>query len=120
MRDLSAAGSWMAKLTAVGCAFSLDDFGTGLSSLTYIRSLPVTQIKLDGSFTRALHSDSKQRAVVSTVQALAEVLNIETVAECIESATMLRMVTEMGITFGQGFYLGRPSQRMQGSTTRAA
>jgi diguanylate cyclase (GGDEF)-like protein/PAS domain S-box-containing protein len=109
LRDLDLAQEWMRQLQDVGCVFALDDFGTGFNSLVYVRQLPVSQLKVDGSFVRQIDSDPTQRALAAAVKALADGLGMETVAECIETADELRVVQTLGFTYGQGFLLGRPA-----------
>jgi diguanylate cyclase (GGDEF)-like protein/PAS domain S-box-containing protein len=120
LRDIDLARQWMVELSEVGCEFALDDFGTGFNSLTHVRLLPVTQIKIDGSFVKSIASDPRQRAVVAAVKVLADGLGMQTVAECIETAECLDVVRSLGITYGQGFLLGRPQGELDPALSRAA
>ena len=106
----SSAGArhWIEVLREAGCRVALDDFGTGFNSLTLVQDLPVTEIKIDGSFVKSIATDPNQRAVVAAIKVLADGLGMETVAEQIETPEQLEIVRDLGITYGQGFLLGRP------------
>ncbi|MDA0350923.1 MAG: EAL domain-containing protein [Chloroflexi bacterium] len=108
VQEIGLAQRWIEMLRGYGCRVALDDFGTGFNSLTLVKELPVTEIKIDGSFVRSIATDPHQRAVVAAIKVLADGLGMETVAEQIETAEQLAIVRELGITYGQGFLLGRP------------
>ena len=108
VEDLVEAERWIRRLKALGCRFALDDFGVGFTSFAYLRSLPVDQVKIDGTFIRSLGQDSSSRDIVTAMHTLSTALGKETVAEFVESAAILDMVREIGITYAQGYYLGRP------------
>lgn len=120
LRDTALVRHWIEELRSIGCEFTLDDFGTGFNSLTYLKELPVNQTKIDGSFVLSIGEDHRQRAVVAAVQALADGLGIATVAECIETAEALEIIKALGVTYGQGFLLGRPAQEQTGHLRAAA
>ncbi len=113
LRDLDLARGWVERLRSFGCRVALDDFGTGFNSLRLAQELPVTDIKIDGSFVEQLETDPKSRAVVAAIQAFAEGLGMSTVAEHIETPQQLATVRAMGITYGQGYLLGRPSAELR-------
>jgi EAL domain-containing protein (putative c-di-GMP-specific phosphodiesterase class I) len=98
----------MGALRALGVSLSLDDFGTGSSSLGYLRRLPVQELKLDKSFIMGLAGDEIDLAFVRTIVTLAHDLGLETVAEGIESADACDRLLALGCDQGQGFLLGRP------------
>jgi diguanylate cyclase (GGDEF)-like protein len=108
IRDLKLAQEWINRLKAYGCCFSLDDFGAGFNSFSYLRNLPVNQLKLDGTFISSLDSDLTLRYLVQAMYDLAKALNLETVAEFVESAETVQILKEIGVTYGQGYYLGKP------------
>lgn len=108
VQDLVRAEGWIRRLKALGCRFALDDFGVGFTSFAYLRTLPVDQIKIDGSFIRTIHQDSSSRDIVHAMHSLAHKLGKETVAEFVENESILQVLKEIGITYGQGFYLGKP------------
>jgi EAL domain-containing protein (putative c-di-GMP-specific phosphodiesterase class I) len=112
IEDLASAGRWIESLRSVGCRFALDDFGAGFNSFGYLRNLPVDQIKIDGSLVVALRTDQTQVAMVKALQALADTLGKESVAEYVEDDELLRILREIGVTYGQGYRLGRPSPEL--------
>ena len=108
VQDFVRAEHWIREAKALGCPFALDDFGVGFTSFAYLRSLPVDQIKIDGSFIRTLEDDSSNRHIVQAMHTLARSLGKETVAEFVESAAIQQIVREIGVTYAQGYYQGLP------------
>jgi diguanylate cyclase (GGDEF)-like protein len=98
----------LSQLKAMGVTVLLDDFGTGYSSLAYLARLPLDKVKIDKSFVSGLEHDLACRAVIDAMITLGRKLNLEVVAEGIESADMYNYVSSHGCTQAQGFYLGRP------------
>ncbi|WP_019557327.1 putative bifunctional diguanylate cyclase/phosphodiesterase [Thiomicrorhabdus arctica] len=88
--------------------FALDDFGTGMSSFEYLKNLPFDVVKIDGSFVKDMHTDPTDKAVIRYIQEISALRNQETVAEYIETMEDVKVLTEIGITYGQGYYLGKP------------
>ncbi|HEX3047866.1 MAG TPA: EAL domain-containing protein [Bacillota bacterium] len=113
IRDLKSAQEWINRLKVFGCSFSLDDFGAGFNSFSYLRKLPVNQLKLDGAFISTLDNDTTLRYLVQAMQDLAKALNLETVAEFVGNAETVQILKEIGVTYGQGYYLGRPAPIFQ-------
>jgi diguanylate cyclase (GGDEF)-like protein len=109
VEDFDRAKDWIERLKAFGCQFALDDFGTGFNSFLYLRNLPVDQLKLDGLFISNLAEDVTQRPLVQAMHQLARALGIETVAECVENKEIVKILQGIGVTYGQGFHLGRPA-----------
>lgn len=108
VQDLVLAELWIRRLKILGCQFALDDFGAGFNSFLYLRKLPVNQLKIDGLFIRTLGDEPTQRTLVEAMHELAQALGIETVAEFVETQEIVEILRDVGITYGQGFYLGRP------------
>ena len=106
--NLDQAQRFMSRLRELGCNFALDDFGTGLSSLKYLKDLRVSMLKIDGSFIRDVLRDSRSDSLVRAVLRVAAELDLETTAECIESRDVATHLRTLGVTYGQGFELGRP------------
>ena len=96
------------QLRAFGVRLSIDDFGTGYSSLAYLHRLPVHEMKIDQSFIRGLIDDAVSGAIVRAAVDLGHKLNLDVVAEGIETAATWARAREDGIDFGQGYYLSRP------------
>jgi diguanylate cyclase (GGDEF)-like protein len=100
--------SLIRKLKNIGVSIALDDFGTGYSSLSYLTMLPFDKIKIDRSFTLNLTKRAECAAIVSAVLALARGTGAETVAEGIETQQQFDLLRAAGVTFGQGYLLGKP------------
>lgn len=99
----------MQRLRRQGFRFALDDFGSGLSSLNYLKTLPVDMLKIDGTFIRRLDDDVVARAMIEAITKIADLMNIHTCAEFVENDTILARLNELGIDYGQGYYFHRPS-----------
>lgn len=105
---LPRATALMQRLRKLGCGVALDDFGTGLSSLSCLRHLPVTMLKIDGSFVRDVLKDARAESMVRAIAQLARSMSITTVAEYVETAEIGERVASLGVDYGQGFAIGRP------------
>lgn len=105
---LDSALHFIEQMTAFGCSFSLDDFGSGLSSFSYLQKLPVKTIKIDGVFVRDMDTNEVNRIFVENIKRTATAMNKETVAEFVENAEIERMLTEIGIDYGQGYHIHKP------------
>jgi diguanylate cyclase (GGDEF)-like protein len=106
--NVARASAVMGKLRALGCGIALDDFGTGLSSLAYLRQLPVTMLKIDGSFVRDVVRDPRAESMVRAVAQLARSMSLATVAEYVETEEIRARVADLGVDYGQGFAISRP------------
>lgn len=106
--NLSRAMTFMEALKAVGCSFALDDFGSGLSSFGYLKTLPVNYLKIDGSFIREIDQDPIARAMVVSINNIGHEMGLQTVAEFVESAAILECLQDIGVDYVQGYHLGRP------------
>jgi diguanylate cyclase (GGDEF)-like protein len=96
------------RLQDLGHCIALDDFGRGLSSLTYLKSLSVSDLKIDGELVRDLAGNSRSQAMVTAIVQLAQAMKLKTTAECVESEAILSAVGRLGVDYGQGFAIGRP------------
>ena len=108
MHDIDQVVIQLEQLSALGVSISIDDFGTGFSSLSYVKRLPVDRLKIDQSFIRDVVADPSDRAIVSAVVNLAHSLRMDVVAEGVETAEQLEVVRAAGCDAVQGFYFGRP------------
>lgn len=111
--NIVRAETLIRRLQDLGHGIALDDFGRGLSSLTYLKSLPVSDLKIDGGLVRDLsgpdHSgNGRSQAMVTAIVQLAQAMNLKTTAECVESEGILATVGQLGVDYGQGFAIGRP------------
>ena len=103
--NLSHAVYFIEELKQHGCKFALDDFGSGLSSFAYLKSLPVHYLKIDGSFVRDISKDEIDKAMVKSIQQVAEAMNLMTIAEWVEDEETLNILKELGVDCAQGNYL---------------
>lgn len=96
------------KMTKLGCEFSIDDFGTGFSTFTYLKQIPAQSVKIDGSFVIDLANNPVDSALVKAIYEVATALNKKTVAEFVENEATLDILKEIGVTYAQGYHLGKP------------
>jgi diguanylate cyclase (GGDEF)-like protein len=99
---------FMRELRELGCRFALDDFGSGLSSFSYLRTLPVDYVKIDGQFVRAMHADPMARAIVRAANDIAHTVGLRTIAESVETGEEWRALAEIGVDYAQGYHIERP------------
>ncbi len=103
----------MNALHGLGCHLVLDDFGSGFSSLSYLRELPLSYLKIDGNFVHNLVSNPVDAAMVKAVHDVGQVMNLLTIAELVEDAETLQQLRQIGVDFAQGYYCGRPIPLIQ-------
>ncbi len=108
MEDVEAGTAFAQGLAGIGCQLALDDFGTGYGSFTYLKAVPVSYLKIDIDFVRDLASNPANQHLVRAIVGLADGFGYETIAEGVEDAETLALLTDYGVDFAQGFHLGRP------------
>jgi diguanylate cyclase (GGDEF)-like protein/PAS domain S-box-containing protein len=106
--NLEKVVAFMRAVKARGCRFSLDDFGTGLSSLTYLKNLPVDYVKIDGHFVRNVTRDPADECVVESIARMARAFDIQAIAERVESREVMNRLGELGVAYAQGFFVAVP------------
>jgi diguanylate cyclase (GGDEF)-like protein/PAS domain S-box-containing protein len=106
--DLTSALAFITSLRALGCRFSLDDFGSGLSSFGYLKTLPVDYLKIDGRFVEKIPNDRVAETMVEAIHRLGHVMGLKTIAEWVENAETLERLRTMNVDYAQGFHVGPP------------
>lgn len=107
--NLSAASKAINILHGMGIRFSLDDFGSGLSSFAYLKNLQVDYLKIDGNFVKDIVTDPIDRAMVNSIHEVASVMGKTTVAEFVENEDILSVLCEIGVDYAQGYGIGKPA-----------
>jgi diguanylate cyclase (GGDEF)-like protein/PAS domain S-box-containing protein len=108
LEDIDATVETMNALRAIGVHFALDDFGTGFSSLQYLKKLPLNQLKIDQTFVRDLVTDNNDQAIVRTIIAMAQSMNLQVIAEGVETEEQLLLLQQSGCKHYQGYLFGKP------------
>ncbi|MFC3033539.1 EAL domain-containing protein [Pseudoalteromonas fenneropenaei] len=108
INNLTATRAMIEKLNDLGCHFSIDDFGTGFSTFSYLKQLPAQHVKIDGSFVRDMLNDPIDHALVKAVNDISQSLDKRSVAEYVENEDIFNALLEIGVDYGQGFYISRP------------
>jgi diguanylate cyclase (GGDEF)-like protein/PAS domain S-box-containing protein len=106
--NLSDAIRFTNRVKKFGCRFCLDDFGSGLSSFSYLKSLPVDYLKIGGSFVKDMENDPVQEAIVQSVNHIGRMMGRQTIAECVESRDTLERLKKIGVDYVQGYAIGKP------------
>ncbi len=113
MENLDAAIEFMSAMRKLGCRFALDDFGTGFSSLSHLKNLPVDFVKLDGVFVRGIVTDPVDFGLVESIQRIAGLMNIQTIAEYVENEEIAGKLRSIGVDYLQGYHIGHPEMMRQ-------
>ena len=108
MTGLAAATRFINELRARGCRFSLDDFGSGLSSFMFLKNLPVDFLKIDGQFVHNVIADPIDRSMVEAIARIGNAMGIATIAERVDSPEVLQCLAEIGVPYAQGNYISAP------------
>ncbi|MBT8132954.1 MAG: EAL domain-containing protein [Gammaproteobacteria bacterium] len=108
INNLGTAIHFMNVLKKLGCSFALDDFGSGLSSFSYLNSLPVDYLKIDGTFVMDIDKDPMHYAMVKSINEVGQVMGIKTIAEFAASKDIIDCLREVGVDNAQGYAVARP------------
>ncbi|MDH5395078.1 MAG: EAL domain-containing protein [Gammaproteobacteria bacterium] len=106
--NLKTAVEFIEELKKLGCAFSLDDFGSGLSSFAYLKNLPVDYLKIDGEFVKDIHTDTIDKEMVIAINSVGHAMGKKTIAEFVENQKIKSIISEIGIDFAQGYGIEKP------------
>ncbi|MEM9771046.1 MAG: EAL domain-containing protein [Cyanobacteria bacterium P01_D01_bin.73] len=107
--NLNQAVNLIQRVQAVGGTFALDDFGSGMSSLTYLNTLPVNYLKIDGQFVKSVATDPVSQAMVEAIRHISRSLGLKVIAEGVEDTAVLRTVEKLGVDYVQGYAIDLPS-----------
>lgn len=108
INNFNIAQRFIGEMKSVGCSFALDDFGTGLSSFSYLKTLPVDWLKIDGCFVKDIMEDPIDLAMLESINEIGHIMNMKTVAEYVESEIILDKIREVGIDYAQGYAIQKP------------
>lgn len=108
INNLKATRKMIEKLNSLGCHFSIDDFGTGFSTFNYLKQLPAQHVKIDGSFVRDMLNDPIDLALVKAINDISQSLDKRSVAEYVENKDIFFALKEIGVDYGQGYFIARP------------
>ncbi len=108
IKNMNHAINIIHAIKDIGCEFSLDDFGTGLSSYAYLKNLPVDYLKIDGVFIKDIVNNPEDRAMVKSINEIGHFLGMKTVAEYVENDDILQVLKELGVDYAQGFGVEKP------------
>lgn len=106
--NLTQTIKFMAAIKKIGCYFSLDDFGSGMSSFTYLKNLPVDYLKIDGYFVKTMLTNNIDFAMVKSIHEIGHVMGLKTVAEFVEDVNIKSALTSLGVDCGQGYGIAKP------------
>jgi Amt family ammonium transporter len=106
--NFKKAQSFIDRLRERGCQISLDDFGAGLSSFAYLKNFNVDTLKIDGGFIRDITDNRISESMVAAITQVAKVMGLKTVAEYVESEETLKLISDIGVDFAQGHFIGKP------------
>jgi EAL domain-containing protein (putative c-di-GMP-specific phosphodiesterase class I) len=106
--NLDKAIHFIQEMRALGCRFSLDDFGAGMSSFAYLKHLPVDFLKIDGGFVKDMADDPIDRAMVEAINNVGHVMGKQTIAEFVDDARVIAILGEIGVDFMQGYGVAVP------------
>jgi EAL domain-containing protein (putative c-di-GMP-specific phosphodiesterase class I) len=108
VNNLGRVREVMQAIQQFGCQFSLDDFGSGMSSFSYLKNLPVDYLKIDGALVRNIVEEAADFAMVEAIHRVGSVLGLKTIAEFVESESALQRLREIGVDYAQGDAIHRP------------
>ncbi len=111
--NISALTRLIAEFKALGCRVGLDDFGTGFASFNHLKELDVDYLKLDGNYLRGVINDPINSALLNAISKVAHVLGKETIAESVETLSIIKALQDSGVDRVQGYYIGRPCDEVE-------
>jgi EAL domain-containing protein (putative c-di-GMP-specific phosphodiesterase class I) len=106
--NMSVALKFIDRMHALGCKFSLDDFGSGLSSFAYLQNIPVDYLKVDGAFVVDIHINKINKAMVKSINEISHTMGMKTICEYVEDEEIQKVLIEMGVDYAQGYLYSKP------------
>ena len=106
--NLDSASTFLSILKTIGFSFALDDFGSGLSSFGYLKTLPVDYLKIDGMFVKDIINDPIDRAMVESINNIGHIMGMKTIAEFVENDEIRAVLDDIGVDYVQGYGIGKP------------
>ena len=106
--QINYAQKFIIAMKDLGVKFALDDFGSGLSSFSYLKNLPIDYLKIDGSLVKAIPNEEFDRAIVQSINEVAHLMGIKTIAEFVETDLILEHIGKISIDYAQGYITGKP------------
>lgn len=108
LADLKHIAKFISTLKELGCRFSIDNFGSGLSSFSYLKDIPLDYLKIDGRLVKDMLTDPVDHAMVEAIHDIGHVMGLKTIAEWVENAETMQLLKEMDVDYVQGFWLAKP------------
>ena len=108
LNDLEHVMKFILTLKELGCRFSIDDFGSGLSSFGYLKNIPLDYLKIDGRLVKGILTDTVDRAMIESINHIGHIMGFETIAVWVEDTQTLQLLEEIGVDYVQGFGLAEP------------
>jgi EAL domain-containing protein (putative c-di-GMP-specific phosphodiesterase class I) len=106
INNYTSAGLFIEQIGNLGCAFALDNFGSGLSSFAYLKSIKVDFLKIDGDLIRDICDDIVDRTMIESINTMAHLLGVKSIAECADNERVIREIKKLGLDYAQGYFLG--------------
>jgi len=113
MADTGEATAWLAAIQEIGVSLSIDDFGTGFSSLSYLKRIPADFVKIDRSFIAGITDNTEDEVLVKAIISLAHAMGFQVIAEGVETAEQLEFIKPLNCSYVQGFYYSKPLSKVE-------
>lgn len=117
LSEFQSALQTLEKLAGSGCRIALDDFGVGFSSFSYLKQMPLSYVKMDGSYVRELHRSPQEQVFVKCLTEMVSGFNMTTIAEFVETEEILMVLKRLGVKYAQGYLIGKPSPMIKTADT---
>ncbi len=112
IENYKSINAFITRFKSTGYRFAIDDFGSGYSNFAHLIELNIDFIKIDASLIKNIHKDTKSYEIVKTIAEFAKIINVQTIAEYVESKEILNKITHLGIDYAQGYYISKPQEKL--------